>query len=384
MHTRVCDLLGIEYPILAFSHCRDVVAAVTNAGGFGVLGATAMTPEGLDAELTWIEEQVRGRPYGVDILFPAEYVGQDGDLGISDLTGMIPDEHRRFVDDLLVRYDVPPLADNDGIGDGVGTALALNPDRLAELTEVTFAHPIRLVANALGPPPPALVEQAHAQDVPVASLAGTVVHAERNAALGVDVVVAQGTEAGGHTGDIATMVLVPEVVDAVAPVPVLAAGGIARGRQIAASLALGAQGVWTGSVWLTTEEAETHPVVREKLLAASSTDTVRSRSITGKPARQLRSAWTDEWEGETSPGALPMPLQPLLVDEARQRIDRAAHHPGSGASQLANYFVGQVVGSLDRVRPARRVVQEMVAELAETMAELAVETAGLEEAGSTP
>jgi NAD(P)H-dependent flavin oxidoreductase YrpB (nitropropane dioxygenase family) len=386
MHTRVCDLLGIEYPILAFSHCRDVVAAVTNAGGFGVLGATAMTPEGLDAELTWIEEQVRGRPYGVDILFPAEYVGQDGDLGISDLAGMIPDEHRRFVDDLLVRYDVPPLADTaaDGIGDGVGTALTLNPDRLAELTEVTFAHPIRLVANALGPPPPALVEQAHAQDVPVASLAGTVVHAERNAALGVDVVVAQGTEAGGHTGDIATMVLVPEVVDAVAPVPVLAAGGIARGRQIAASLALGAQGVWTGSVWLTTEEAETHPVVREKLLAASSTDTVRSRSITGKPARQLRSAWTDEWEGETSPGALPMPLQPLLVDEARQRIDRAAHQPGSGASELANYFVGQVVGSLDRVRPARRVVQEMVAELAETMSELAVETAGLEEAGSAP
>jgi len=303
---------------------------------------------------------------------------------------MIPDEHRRFVDDLLVRYDVPPLADTaadtaaDGIGDGVGTALTLNPDRLAELTEVTFAHPIRLVANALGPPPPALVEQAHAQDVPVASLAGTVVHAERNAALGVDVVVAQGTEAGGHTGDIATMVLVPEVVDAVAPVPVLAAGGIARGRQIAASLALGAQGVWTGSVWLTTEEAETHPVVREKLLAASSTDTVRSRSITGKPARQLRSAWTDEWEGATSPGALPMPLQPLLVDEARQRIDRAAHQPGSGASELANYFVGQVVGSLDRVRPARRVVQEMVAELAETMSELAVETAGLEEAGSAP
>lgn len=377
MHTRVCDLLGIEYPILAFSHCRDVVAAVTNAGGFGVLGATAMTPEGLDAELTWIEEQVRGRPYGVDILFPAAYVGQDGDLAISDLAGMIPDEHRRFVDDLLARYDVPPLAEATA---GIGTALALNPDRLAELTEVTFAHPIRLVANALGPPPPALVEQAHARDVLVASLAGTVVHAERNAALGVDMVVAQGTEAGGHTGDIATMVLVPEVVDAVAPVPVLAAGGIARGRQIAASLALGAQGVWTGSVWLTTEEAETHPVVRDKLLAASSSDTVRSRSITGKPARQLRTAWTDEWDAETSPGTLPMPLQPLLVDEARQRIDRAAHHPGSGASALANYFVGQVVGSLDRVRPARRVVQEMVTELAETMAQLDA-MAALDDAG---
>jgi NAD(P)H-dependent flavin oxidoreductase YrpB (nitropropane dioxygenase family) len=372
MRTPVCDTLGIEYPILAFSHCRDVVAAVTNAGGFGVFGATAFTPEMLDAELTWIDEQVGDRPYGVDILFPASYIGQEGGLAHSDLAAMIPDEHRRFVDDLLERYEVPPLAEADG---RPTHALALTPEKLALLTEIAFAHPIRLIANALGPPPVELVERAHAADVIVGCLAGTVAHAERNASLGVDLHVAQGTEAGGHTGEIATMVLVPDVVDAVAPAPVLAAGGIARGRQFAAALALGAQGVWTGSVWLTTEEAETHPVVKEKFLAATAGDTVRSRSITGKPARQLRSAWTDEWDGPGSPGPLPMPLQPLLVDDARLRIERGAHRGDSGAAALANYFVGQVVGSLDRVRPARRVVQEMVEELADTVAMLVDEVA---------
>ena len=196
----------------------------------------------------------------------------------------------------------------------------------------------------------------------MAALAGKKSHAVRHVAAGVDLIVAQGYEAGGHTGDIATMVLIPEIVDAVAPVPVVAAGGIGRGRQLAASLALGAEGVWCGSVWLTTEEAETHPTVKQKFLAASSSDTLRSRSRTGKPARQLRSAWTDEWEGPASPGPLGMPLQPILVAEATQRIDRAAHDPASGAAQLANYFVGQIVGSMNQVKPATRVVLEMVEE----------------------
>jgi NAD(P)H-dependent flavin oxidoreductase YrpB (nitropropane dioxygenase family) len=215
-----------------------------------------------------------------------------------------------------------------------------------------------------------MIEAGHEKGVPGAALAGTREHAERNVAVGADIIVAQGYEAGGHTGEIATMVLVPEVVDAVAPVPVLAAGGIADGRQMAAAMALGAQGVWTGSVWLTTEEAETHPIVKQKFLAASSRDTVRSRSITGKPARQLRSAWTDEWDGPDSPGPLPMPLQPMLTASARRRIDRGANVPGSGAEQLSNYFVGQVVGRLDRVKPAARVVREMVEEYADAVERL--------------
>ena len=166
------------------------------------------------------------------------------------------------------------------------------------------------------------------------------------------------------------MVLVPEVVDAVAPTPVLAAGGIASGRQIAAALALGAEGVWCGSVWLTTEEAETSPVVQRKFLAATSSDTVRSASLTGKPARMLRSAWTDAWEAPEAPPALPMPLQTVLVTPAQQRINRAAGAAGSGAQQLATYFVGQVVGSLDRVRPVRQVMRDMVTEYAETVGHL--------------
>jgi len=198
-----------------------------------------------------------------------------------------------------------------------------------------------------------MIKAAHAADVPVAALAGKREHAERHVAAGVDIVVAQGYEAGGHTGEIATMVLVPEIVDAVAPLPVLAAGGIARGRQMAAALALGAQGVWTGSVWLTTQEAETHPVVKEKFLAAGSSDTSRSRSITGKPARQLKSAWTEAWDGPGSPGPLPMPLQPLLVDYAVRRIRRAATAgvPGSGA---AGQLLRGPGGGVARRRPPAR------------------------------
>lgn len=235
---------------------------------------------------------------------------------------------------------------------------------------MAFAHDIRLIASALGPPPADLVQRAHDKDVVVAALAGTTEHARRHAAAGVDLIVAQGTEAGGHTGEVATMVLVPEVVDAVAPVPVVAAGGIARGRQIAAALALGAEGVWCGSVWLTTEEAETVPVVKEKFLAATSSDTVRSRSMTGKPARMLRTAWTEEWERPENPRPLGMPLQTALVTEPQVRINQAATHPGSQARELATYFVGQVVGSLDRVRPTRSVVLEMVEEFIDTAGRL--------------
>jgi NAD(P)H-dependent flavin oxidoreductase YrpB (nitropropane dioxygenase family) len=235
---------------------------------------------------------------------------------------------------------------------------------------VAFGHDIRLIASALGPPPADLVERAHDQDVLVAALAGTTHHARRHAAAGVDLIVAQGTEAGGHTGEVTTMVLVPEVVDAVAPLPVLAAGGIGRGRQIAAALALGAEGVWCGSVWLTTEEAETAPVVKEKFLAASSSDTVRSRSMTGKPARMLRTAWTDEWERPDSPAPLGMPLQSALVNEPQIRINQAAAAPEAKARELATYFVGQVVGSLDRVRPARSVVLDMIEEFVDAVGRL--------------
>ena len=359
MRTVVSDRLGIEFPIFAFSHCRDVVAAVSRAGGFGVLGAAAYSPPHLETALRWLDEQLGDKPYGVDVIVPARYVGDErGGLTGSQARDLLPTEHRQFVDEMLDRYGVAPLPEADpGRGD---RPMPMSRDAARELLEVVWSHPnVRLIANALGPAPDYLVEAAHERGLVVVGLVGTVEHARRQQAAGVDLVVAQGYEAGGHTGEIGTMVLVPQVVDAVAPVPVLAAGGIADGRQVAAALALGAQGVWCGSVWLTTEEAETHPVVKEKFLRASSADTIRSRAKTGKPARQLRSAWTEEWDRPDTPDPLPMPLQGALIAEAEARIARTAAS-SDGARQLINYFVGQVVGQMDRSKPATQVLMEMV------------------------
>jgi NAD(P)H-dependent flavin oxidoreductase YrpB (nitropropane dioxygenase family) len=374
MRTPVCDLLGIEFSVAAFSHCRDVVAAVTNAGGLGVLGAGTHSPEHLEMELSWIDEEVRGRPYGVDLLLPSKYEGADeGGLDREAITERLPAKHIAFVEDLMRRYEIPELAEG---ADRVGRLdmSPVSPLGYEPLLDVAFVHPIRLIASALGSPPQTLVARARdAERCVVAALAGTVEHARRHVAQGAELIVAQGTEAGGHTGEIATMVLVPDVVDAVAPVPVLAAGGIACGRQLAAAMALGAQGGWCGSVWLTTDEAETEPVVNQKFLAAGSRDAVRSRSITGKPARMLRSAWTDEWEDEKAPATLPVPLQSALIAEAQMRINHAGKH--AGATALANYFVGQVVGRLNRTRSCRQVLLEMVTECAEVVERFAEQAA---------
>ena len=370
MRTKICEMFGVEFPIMAFTHCRDVVAAVTRAGGYGVLGAAGHPPEQLDIDLRWIADEVGSRPFGVDIIVPARYEGKDqGELAVRTLKDMIPPGHRAFLDDLLHRYGVPPLPEEERFTPRNGEAAApMTYAQAVPLMDVAFSHPISLIVNALGPPPPDMIERARAQGVKVGALAGKKSHAMRHVAAGVDVIIAQGHEAGGHTGEIATMVLVPEIVDAVAPVPVLAAGGIGTGRQMAAALALGAEGVWCGSVWLTTLEAETHPVVKEKFLAATSSDTLRSRSRTGKPARQLRSAWTDEWEGPGSPGMLGMPLQPMLIGEASRRIDRAAMNASNeGAVKLANYFVGQIVGSMNTSKHADRVVLDMVDEMIDAM-----------------
>jgi NAD(P)H-dependent flavin oxidoreductase YrpB (nitropropane dioxygenase family) len=368
MQTALTRLFGIDFPIFAFTHCRDVAAAVTNAGGLGVLGAVAHTPEQLDVDLRWIREQTGGRPFGVDLLLPRKYVGVEaGGAAVEDLRAMVPDEHRDWIEALLARYAVPPLPE---AGDGGTRQIRVDPKSMAPLIDVAFAHRVHLLASALGTPPAWLVERAHAAGVPVAALAGRLDHAIAHRAAGVDVVIAQGTEGGGHTGEIATMVLVPQVVDAVAPVPVLAAGGIASGRQMAAAMALGAEGVWCGSVWLTTNEAETSPVVKEKFLAATSADTRRSRALTGKPARMLRSAWTDAWDAPGAPAPLGMPLQSVLVGEAQRRIQRVAHKADSGARELATYFVGQVVGQMNEPKATRRVVAEMVEEFAATMERL--------------
>ena len=362
MTTPICDRLGIEFPIFAFSHCRDVVAAVSRAGGYGVLGALAFSPDQLDMELTWIDENTGGKPYGVDIVMPAKYVGQgDGPAAsLDNLHELIPQEHRDFVEQLLKEHDVPPLPSDADDHPIVAAGLNVEADGAGHV-EVSLAHRASMLVNALGPPPADVIKQAHDHDVLVGALIGSRQHAERQVAQGVDVIVAQGTEAGGHTGEVATMVLVPEVVDAVgSQATVLAAGGIGTGRQMAAALALGAQGVWTGSIWLAVAEANTDQVVMDKLLSASSRDTVRSRAWSGKPARQLRTAWTDAWERSDTPDPLPMPLQGIVHMEAFHRVSRA------GNTELHGFPVGQIVGRMDRVRSSREVVLDMVEEWIDT------------------
>jgi NAD(P)H-dependent flavin oxidoreductase YrpB (nitropropane dioxygenase family) len=363
VRTPICERLGIEFPIFAFSHCRDVVAAVSRAGGFGVLGALAYSPDQLEIELDWIDEHVGDKPYGVDIVMPAKYVGKGGgrDATVEHLGELIPQGHRDFVDRVLADHGVPELQPD--VGTGTLKAAGLNVDAEGPgQVEVSLAHPkVRMLVNALGPVPPEVAAQAHEHELLVGALVGARQHAERQVAIGVDVIVAQGTEAGGHCGEVTTMVLIPEVVDAVGPdVPVLAAGGIGTGRQITAALALGAQGVWTGSIWLTVAEADTAPVVVENLLAATSRDTVRARVMTGKPARLLRSAWTEAWEQPGAPEPLPMPLQGMLYGEAARRFARVQN------KELSGFPVGQIVGSMNRVRPVKDVMYDLVEEWVET------------------
>ena len=374
MQTAITDMFGIDVPILAFTHCRDVVVAVSKAGGMGVLGAVGHSDAQLEIDLDWIEAELDGRPYGVDLIVPAKYAGSDGGgLTMTDLVAMIPQAHRDFVGDILQRYDVPELPADAGRGGLLGSsdAAPFSANRADPQLEIALAHRPALMVNALGPPPAHMIDRVREEGRKIGALAGAAQHTERHVNAGVDVIIAQGSEAGGHTGEIGTMVLIPEIVDAVGDsAAVLGAGGIGRGRQMAAAMALGAQGVWCGSVWLTTEEAETHPAVKEKFLAATSQDTIRSRSRTGKPARQLKTAWTEEWERADTPAPLGMPLQPILVDEAIRRIDRAAHHEGSGANQLANYFVGQIVGAMNESKSATRVVYEMIEEFIESVERL--------------
>jgi NAD(P)H-dependent flavin oxidoreductase YrpB (nitropropane dioxygenase family) len=366
LRSPVCDKFGIEFPIFAFSHCRDVVAAVSRAGGFGVLGALAFTPEELEIELGWIDEHIDGKPYGVDLVMPANYVGKGGKQpDEAELRAMIPQEHWDYMEKVLAEYNVPPMPEDfkeRARAAGLGV-----DDQATRAVEVALKHDgVRLLVNALGPPPVEVVEKAHEHGVLVGALIGNKHHAEKQVAIGVDVIVAQGTEAGGHTGDVSTMVLVPEIVDAVGPdVPVLAAGGIGTGRQMAAAFALGAQGAWTGSIWLTVAEADTSKEAMDNLLAAGSRDTVRSRSMTGKPARQLRTAWTEAWEAEGAPKTLPMPLQGILWGEMARRVSRAH------TKELSGFPVGQIVGRMNKVRPTQEVMFDLVQEWVATTERMA-------------
>lgn len=362
MKNRICDMLDIEFPLIAFTHCRDVVVAVSKAGGLGVLGAAGTPPEQLEIELTWIDEHIDGLPYGVDLIVPNKMIGREEKLSRGDMIAMVPEEHRKYARDILEDFDID-ASDIKGdalkAGTGLGTNLSLSGAEV--LLDVAFSHPIKLIANALGVPPQSMLDRGKERGVAVAALLGKKEHAIAQVAAGVDILVVAGGEAGGHTGQVSTMVLVPEIYDAIKPygdVPILAAGGIATGRQMAAAMSMGAEGAWCGSVWLTTTEAETSEVVKEKMLAASSSDTVRSRSRTGKHSRQLRSPWTDAWEKSDAPVPLPMPLQSIVSEPALRKVSKLAEGGHEGAKALDTYWVGQGVGLMNETKTAGQTVQD--------------------------
>ena len=368
MKSPICEMFDIEFPLVAFSHCRDVVVAVSKAGGMGVLGAVGHTPEMLEQDLKWIDEHIDGKPYGVDLLVPNKFEGKGSNITSEDLINMIPQKHRDFRADVLKEYDVDGEILRGG-GESKNIELAsdsrfgknLKKDGAQKLLEVAFSHPIKLIANALGVPPQWMLEMGKENNVKVAALLGAKEHAIKQVQAGVDILVVSGTEGGGHCGSVSTMVLVPEVKRAIqehGDIPILAAGGIATGEQMAGVMAMGADGVWCASVFLPTTDSETSETIKEKMVNASSSQTVRSKSRTGKHSRQLQSAWTDAWEAKDAPEPLPMPLQTIVSEPALAIVNKQAEIGHEGAKKLETYWVGQGIGLVNETITAGQTVQK--------------------------
>jgi NAD(P)H-dependent flavin oxidoreductase YrpB (nitropropane dioxygenase family) len=368
MKSPICEMFEIEFPLVAFSHCRDVVVAVSKAGGMGVLGAVGHTPEMLEQDLKWIDENIDGKPYGVDVLVPNNFEGKGSSMTSEDLRNMIPQEYRDFRADVLKQYDIDGESLRGG-GDSKEKEIRsdsrfgknLKEKGAKKLLEVAFSHPIKLIANALGVPPKWMLDMGKEKGVKVAALLGAKEHAIRQVQAGVDILVVSGTEGGGHCGSVSTMVLIPEVKRAIkgyGDVPILAAGGIATGEQMAGVMAMGADGAWCASVFLPTTEAETSENIKEKMVNASSSQTVRSKSRTGKHSRQLKSAWTDAWEAKDAPEPLPMPLQTMVGEPALAIISKQATLGHEGAKDLDTYWVGQGIGLVNETISAGQTVQK--------------------------
>lgn len=362
MQTAASNMFNLDVPIFAFSHCRDVVAEVSKAGGMGVLGCSRLTPEELEQELTWIDQHVGGKPYGVNMLMPARFSKIGDEIIEGDLEQIFPPKQTEFVESVLAEGGIAPLPKDMAREFRLHhlNQLRTNMEDREKLLDVALSHPIKLVVNALGVPPKHFIDRAHALGIKVGAMTGKAEHARRQKEAGVDIIVAQGGEAGGHTGTIASMVLWPEVVDAVAPMPVLGAGGVGRGRQFAAALALGTAGVWCGSIWLGTRESEMTPEMKEQLFAATSEDTIRTTKWTGKSCRLLRTKYTEAWERPNAPEGLPMPYQMLLNREAQLCISRA------NAKEYLSTPIGQIVGEMKSEQTVRQVVYAMMEEFIES------------------
>jgi NAD(P)H-dependent flavin oxidoreductase YrpB (nitropropane dioxygenase family) len=351
----ICDRLGIEYPIFGFSHSVEVTAAITNAGGFGVYGATRDMPDAISKRLERIRSLVGDRPFGADLLLP---------LGMADKNDWaaaeaeIPDEHKAFVKYLKQKYEVP-----EPTGKSFFSSTVRSNELFEAQADAVLGSDVNLFASAIGTPPH-LIQRAKETGKTTLSLVGAPKHVKYAKTAGVDLLVAQGYDAGGHTGPIGTLSLVPQIVDAAGEVPVLAAGGIADGRQVAASLAMGAQGVWLGTVWLTTEEHRLNRKILEKLLKAGSADTVLTRSDSGKTCRVVRTAWSEEWGAEGAPKPLRMPYQQVLIGELLTGVMEHEIEP------LMYEGAGQGVAWCNEVTTVAQVIERLVAEAREALAKL--------------
>ncbi len=368
MRTKLCEMLGIAAPIFAFTHCRDVVVEVSKAGGIGVLGLVGFPPERIKEELDWIDAHIGDKPYGIDIVIPQKYEGMgemDPETLEASLKAMVPQGHHDFAAKILNDHGTPEWPDKEDAGGLLGWTEATARPMLVE----ALKHPkVKLVANALGTPPKEVIDEIHASGRLVAALCGKVKQGLKHKAAGVDIVIAQGSEGGGHSGEIGSIVLWPQMVDALAPTPVLAAGGVGNGRQIAAAMALGCAGVWTGSLWLTVTEADAEPAQKEDLLRATSEDTVRSRSWTGKPCRMVKNDWTEAWEAPENPKPLGMPLQGLVSYDAIRRTHRYA---GVAETQKVLFNpCGQVIGQIKQIESSKDVVFRLLTEYAEAVERL--------------
>jgi len=369
MKTDICKKLGIEYTIFAFTHCRDVVVAVSKAGGIGVLGAVGYSPEQLKEELDWIDEHIGEYPYGVDTVIPQKYEGmdeKDPEQLLESLQKMIPDGHREFVEELLSDNGVPKAPDTNGPKGGLlGWTEATAEPQIDE----ALKHPnVKLIANALGTPPADMIKKIQDKGVLIGALCGKIKQAVAHKEAGLDFIIAQGGEGGGHTGEIGSIVLWPQIVDAVDGLPVLAAGGIGSGRQMAAAMSTGAQGVWCGSLWLAVEEAAAQPAEKDSYLNATSEDTIRSKAWTGKPARMLKNKWTEAWENPENPDPLPMPLQGMITFDAMRRTSMYA---GSGNTQEVSFnAAGQVIGQVKQIESVKDVIFRMINEYLDSVERL--------------
>ena len=350
----MCDRFGIDSPIFGFAHDVETVAAITNAGGFGVYGATRRFPEEITKELAQIRHLVGNRPFGVDLVLPPgmpEYNSREA------IQAEIPAEHTEFVEQLIERYNVP-----EATKPGMRTRFIRSKEIDDAQLRAVMESDVDMLACGIGAPAD-VVGEARERGKTTLALIGSPHHVPKAIAAGVEIIVAQGYDAGAHTGLIGTYSLVPQIVDVAGNIPVLAAGGVATGRHIAAALAMGAQGVWLGTAWLLSREhqGDMHPVNRDKLIQAGSADTVITRSESGKPFRQVRTVWSQAWEAEGAPAPLKMPYQDVLVGDLLGAIEEHDIEPliHSGAGQSIAYF--------NDVKPVAQIMQGLIDETVQAL-----------------